>query len=46
MTSYCRRREAESNRAAGTPQKVCKKKKKKGITAVAGCSQQLEEWFM
>lgn len=42
MTSYCRRREAESNRAAGTPQKVCTK----GITAVAGCSQQLEEWFM
>lgn len=43
MTSYCRRREAESNRAAGTPQKVCKKKR---IAAVADCSQQLEEWFM
>ena len=42
MTSYYRRREAESNRAAGTPQKVCKR----GITAVTGCSQQLEEWFM
>lgn len=42
MTSYCQRREAKCNRAAGTPHKVFKT----GVTAVASCGQQLEEWFM
>ena len=42
MASYCQRREATGNRAAGTPHKVFKK----GVTAVASCGQQLEEWFM